>query len=76
VQFAVTAAGKPVPMMGLIKMGDGEYHHETLYVFSRRSIWSRMLSIRVSLRSKESIERHMVIEVARTLPQAAKIAAA
>jgi hypothetical protein len=73
IRFAVTAAGRPVPMRGMIKMGDGEHHHETLFVYSR-SILSRRLSMWVRLRSKESIERLSVIELRRMLPHAASTA--
>jgi hypothetical protein len=76
VKFAVTAAGNPIRMSGLIKMGDGEHHHETLFVYSRPSIWLRTLSMRVNLHSKESIERHKVIPVRRTLPHAPTTATA
>lgn len=67
----LTKAGIAAPTFHQIRMGQGEDHKETLFVFARRSILSRTLSMRVILRSIEPIERKTEIAIKRTLPHAA-----
>src|ERR1700688_345124 len=52
-----------------LQIGTGDSHVETIFVFvPRRSFWSRVLSMRVSLSSMLPVERPTFIDIKRTFP--------
>jgi hypothetical protein len=74
--FRVTRAGQDAPTFRGLRLGAGESHQETFFVFARRSSWSSTLSMRFNLLSIEPIERKSPVTIRRTLPQATNTAQA
>lgn len=70
----IRPAGSNASFAGMVKMGAGDTHSETLFVFGRPSRVFNTVAMRLTLSSDTAIERLKSIEIIRTLPQAAKTA--
>ncbi|MCK1693682.1 hypothetical protein [Bradyrhizobium sp. 144] len=68
--------GQANMLLGHIKAAEGDTHVRSFVVFVPPSRRSKTLSMRVNLSSVEAVERETVIDIKRTLPQAASTATA
>jgi hypothetical protein len=69
-------AGNEPPQFHGFRLGPGDNHSADLVMFVPSAKLSKIASIRLTLRSMESIERKTLIDIRRTLPQVTSTAAA